>query len=746
MLLQRKHSASKAVLFDDVVIYISSNSTTDIVAPTAATSANATASAISWTSGTDENTGIQKTLIFKRTNGSADDLTLNDQGIYSLTPTEGPSTDQSNHWTLVAVVNGNATSYVEALDGSTRYAIVHRDLAYNYSTPTYVTTPSTGAYTITKSDHANGDFTISSSSANKDDVITLSATPNDGFAFNSWKIHKTGYVEQTIDPESNAANTTFTMPDFDVTVKAYFAAIPFVITHTPAEHGTYTIQVASEAPVSGNTVGYIGQTVYLVATPDDGYVLKAWNVTETVSGNAVTMISDNAFDMPTVGVTIAPEFEAVYTVTLNPNGGEIVDATGWTLDNGQYKKENIVNGTELALPTFTKTDNTFMTWRDGSGNEYNSPVTVNSDLTITAIWGKEIERIIYSWESPEGTVIETGGTATHYNGNNSVSGNTRVNYANTANNTTYYTICLNGDTDYSTDHIRFALDENIKSGDEVRVTAYCNKNKSAKASAKMNTQSGTNIFADNVNLPNIYSSGSPVLRTYIIPEGINTNAIKMTRNQTETATFITKLQIVRTEVVETVSGTITASGWNTFSSNSKLDLSTITGGKAYVATSTEGGNVTMTPVEDKIVAAGTGLMINGTAGETFTINTTSAAANYNGDNLLVGLPNGGTVTVAGEGYNYVFGWTVPTEPGFYLIDGDTPTLGANKAYLHTTTALSGKLNIIIDDSTSQEEETDGIKAVSTKVENGVRYNLAGQKVGKDYKGIVIVNGKKMLNK
>ncbi|MBQ4352437.1 MAG: hypothetical protein II758_02540, partial [Prevotella sp.] len=44
--------------------------------------------------------------------------------------------------------------------------------------------------------------------------------------------------------------------------------------------------------------------------------------------------------------------------------------------------------------------------------------------------------------------------------------------------------------------------------------------------------------------------------------------------------------------------------------------------------------------------------------------------------------------------------------------------------------------------------TDGIKSVqgSGFTVNGEAYNLAGQRVGKDYKGIVIVNGKKVLVK
>jgi hypothetical protein len=35
---------------------------------------------------------------------------------------------------------------------------------------------------------------------------------------------------------------------------------------------------------------------------------------------------------------------------------------------------------------------------------------------------------------------------------------------------------------------------------------------------------------------------------------------------------------------------------------------------------------------------------------------------------------------------------------------------------------------------------------TVRMANDVMFNLAGQKVGKEYKGIVIVNGKKMIQK
>ena len=48
---------------------------------------------------------------------------------------------------------------------------------------------------------------------------------------------------------------------------------------------------------------------------------------------------------------------------------------------------------------------------------------------------------MYSWESPEGTAVETGGKAT-FEGDDE--GENRVNYKNTAQGVDYYTLSLNG--------------------------------------------------------------------------------------------------------------------------------------------------------------------------------------------------------------------------------------------------------------------------------------------------------------
>lgn len=80
--------------------------------------------------------------------------------------------------------------------------------------------------------------------------------------------------------------------------------------------------------------------------------------------------------------------------------------------------------------------------------------------------------------------------------------------------------------------------------------------------------------------------------------------------------------------------------------------------------------------------------------------------------------------------------------GFYRVATGV-TIPANKAYLEINASTSAKYYSI-----GIGGNTTGIQAIqqnSVKAD-GIMYSLSGQRVGKDYKGIVICNGKKMIKK
>jgi hypothetical protein len=72
-------------------------------------------------------------------------------------------------------------------------------------------------------------------------------------------------------------------------------------------------------------------------------------------------------------------------------------------------------------------------------------------------------------------------------------------------------------------------------------------------------------------------------------------------------------------------------------------------------------------------------------------------------------------------------------------------LAGGKTY--TFQKYSGTGNILISSIEITPVDVTGISTVKATAENNsVIYNIAGQKVSKDYKGLVIKNGKKMIQK
>lgn len=170
-------TSGDSIYADDVVLYYTTtNVPTDLVKPDSPSSATGTTSTISWTNGTDgtgtEATGVQASLIFARTAGTVggNDLTLNDQGQY-------PASSVLGNWTLLGSVASTATSYTGTFTLGNEYAIVHRDLAYNYSAPTYVVVSVSGVENSTskaaKVYAANKTVTVEGNAGAKVSVVSL---------------------------------------------------------------------------------------------------------------------------------------------------------------------------------------------------------------------------------------------------------------------------------------------------------------------------------------------------------------------------------------------------------------------------------------------------------------------------------------------------------------------------------------------------------------------------------------------
>ena len=168
-------------------------------------------------------------------------------------------------------------------------------------------------YNITMSSDGNGTASASVDKAVEDTVVTITATPNDGYQFKEWQV-VSGNVT-IADPKS--ATTTFEMPFDNVEIKAVFEKSPRAIKLTVEGYGSANSSTASAVP---------GTTVTINATPNEGYVFQEWQV---VSGgvtladakSATTTFVVGDADVEIKAIFREPSFEdfieRMYVVALN---------------------------------------------------------------------------------------------------------------------------------------------------------------------------------------------------------------------------------------------------------------------------------------------------------------------------------------------------------------------------------------------------------------------------------------------
>ena len=149
-------------------------------------------------------------------------------------------------------------------------------------------------------------------------------------------------------------------------------------------------------------------------------------------------------------------------------------------------------------------------------------------------------------------------------------------------------------------------------------------------------------------------------------------------------------------------------------------------------------SITLYEVTDKIVDAGTGVVLKSTDNPVMTL-TTSASSNAD-SNSLEGVSDAEGLTAADPSTTYVLNYKEATGVGFYKLKAGK-TLGVGKAYLTYSGSGAPSYLGFGDDAT-------GIKAIDNgqlTIDNEV-YDLQGRRVAQPTKGLYIVNGKKVVIK
>ena len=224
------------------------------------------------------------------------------------------------------------------------------------------------------------------------------------------------------------------------------------------------------------------------------------------------------------------------------------------------------------------------------------------------------------------------------------------------------------------------------------------------------------LLATNYWMYNVAADG-----TFSCPEGL------------EKTTGVTYVPTSWTTIKNTYDLTISDKGWASLCVN--LPLEVPTGAEVYYAKSVQNNTITLKQIEaGTVMAPRTAVIVKADASTTvqFPIAGEDGTSYEN-------LFQGSSVDKAKTEDVYVLsGASTADKPIFQPYTGTT--LGAHKIWLPKS-AVGGASSIQF-----RFADATAISSVETEVAEDVIYNLAGQRVGSDYRGIVIKNGKKNYNK
>ena len=208
-----------------------------------------------------------------------------------------------DNWTLNNTVVSTNPTYTFTVSGNATYtanfhALTLHALTYNPN-------------------QSHGTISVTPTSAYAGDVITLTATPEDGYRLDQWDVNTVSKGNVQV------VNNQFTMPDSDVTISATFRQ-GYAVTVANLIGGTITASAGAAQP---------GDRIRLSVRENEGYSFISWNVYETGNSSNTVEVRDDTFQMPAYDVTVSAVFGVATEVEVETT---VNVGSGTSTTNGNY--------------------------------------------------------------------------------------------------------------------------------------------------------------------------------------------------------------------------------------------------------------------------------------------------------------------------------------------------------------------------------------------------------------------------
>ena len=193
-------------------------------------------------------------------------------------------------------------------------------------------TPPTPKYSISFAEVAGGTLSATPSKAEAGAEVTLTATPDEGYAFNDdWT------VKDADEAKIDVTDGKFTMPAKDVTVSGSFSKVDYTITKATCEGGSFTVKKNGVEV----TKAQVGDPITLEASAAEGYEFDSWTVTNESTSKTV-YVSENSFTMPGANVIVSANFLKSDVIPVYTSVANLI-AGGTPTSEGKYVTVTLSN-------------------------------------------------------------------------------------------------------------------------------------------------------------------------------------------------------------------------------------------------------------------------------------------------------------------------------------------------------------------------------------------------------------------